>query len=170
MKKMIIALALITSIANSKPNLSKILKKNSEPITFTTKTTKTTKSNKIKIPKLVKDAKKFIGVKYKYGGTSKRGIDCSGFVKTVFKKHKVNLPRTTRQQIKKGKRLSKKNSKVGDAIFFGDSKHRVGHVGIIIDPDKKLMIHASSARGKVIISSYDTKYYKRKFRGIRRYS
>ena len=70
----------------------------------------------------------------------------------------------------KGRYTSKKNSKVGDAIFFGDSKHRVGHVGIIIDPDKKLMIHASSARGKVIISSYDTKYYKRKFRGIRRYS
>ena len=71
--------------------------------------------------------------------------------------------------------LQKRRWKVGNCdgspvccIWFGDSKNYVGHVGIINDKKKKLMIHASSKRGKVVISSYDTKYYNRKYRGIRR--
>jgi cell wall-associated NlpC family hydrolase len=114
--------------------------------------------------KIIKTARKYLGTKYKYGG-----FDCSKFVQTVMKKTKTkNLPRTTRQQIKIGKHISKHNAKKGDLIFFGDSKHNVGHVGIIIDPKRMLMIHNSSAKGKVTISSYNTKYYNRKYRGIRR--
>ncbi len=112
----------------------------------------------------IKVAKKFLGTKYHYGKW-----DCSRFVQKVIKLSKnKNIPRTTRQQIKIGKNIKKKNAKKGDLIFFGDSSHRVGHVGIIIDPKKKLMIHNSSAKGKVVISSYETKYYIKKFRGIRR--
>ena len=113
-------------------------------------------------------AKKYLGTKYKYGASTKstKRFDCSSFVQRIYKDKK--LPRTTRQQIKKGEKKSKKTAKKGDLIFFGDSKNHVGHVGIIIDPKKKLMIHASSARGKVVISSYNTKYYKRKYRGVRR--
>ena len=117
---------------------------------------------------VIKTAKRYLGTKYKYGASTKstKRFDCSSFVKRVYKNKK--LPRTTRQQIKVGKKKSKKTAKVGDLIFFGDSKNYVGHVGIIIDKKKKLMIHASSKRGKVVISSYDTKYYNRKYRGIRR--
>ena len=118
--------------------------------------------------KIVKDAKKYLGVKYRLGGNSRKGIDCSAFVKTIYKKQGKKLPRTSYTQIKVGKKLTKKQSKVGDLIFFGDSRRHVGHVGIIIDPKKQLMIHASSAKGKVVISSYNTKYYNRKYRGVRR--
>jgi len=109
-------------------------------------------------------AKKFLGTRYIYGKW-----DCSKFVQKVMKKSKnKNLPRTTRQQIKIGKNIRKNNARKGDLIFFGDLSHRVGHVGIILDPKKMLMIHNSSAKGKVVISNYNTKYYRKKFRGIRR--
>ena len=116
--------------------------------------------------KVIVTAKKYLGTKYRFGG-----YDCSKFVQDVIGKTKdVKLPRTTRQQIKIGKKISKKNSKSGDLIFFGDSTHHVGHVGIIINPRKMTMIHNSSVKGKVVISSYNTKYYIIKFRGIRRIS
>ena len=122
---------------------------------------------KLEDKRLIKTAKSYLGTKYRLGGNTKKSIDCSGFTKAVFKKHGKNLPRTSYTQIKVGKKKLKKNAEVGDLIFFGDSKRYVGHVGIVVDPDKKLMIHASSARGKVVISSYNTNYYNRKFRGIR---
>ncbi len=113
---------------------------------------------------VVKTAKSRLGRKYRYGK-----YDCSKFVQDVMHKSKgKRLPRTTRQQIKIGKHISKKSARKGDLVFFGDNSHRVGHVGIIIDPKKKLMIHNSSAKGRVVISSYNTKYYNKKYRGIRR--
>jgi cell wall-associated NlpC family hydrolase len=154
----IIILILLTLTLNAS-NLKTI-------ITFTTHN-HTSKSKKSP----VQEAKKYLGTRYRFGASTKttKRFDCSSFVKYVFKKSKhKNLPRTTSKQIKIGKHINKRNAKKGDLIFFGDSKRRVGHVGIIIDPKKKIMIHASSAKGKVVISSYNTKYYKRKYRGIRR--
>ena len=113
---------------------------------------------------IIPEAKKYLGYKYTYGK-----FDCSSFIQKVVKKSKgKKLPRTTRKQIKVGKQIPKQKAHRGDLIFFGDSRHYVGHVGIIINPKKKLMIHNSSARGKVVISSYDTKYFRRKYRGVRR--
>ncbi len=119
---------------------------------------------KLSSSKRVQEAKKYLGRRYKYGK-----FDCSKFVQTVVKNtDKKKLPRTTREQIKIGKKIPKAKAKKGDLIFFGDSKHRVGHVGIIIDPKNHLMIHNSSAKGKVVISKYNTKYYTKKYRGVRR--
>lgn len=119
--------------------------------------------------KVIKTAKKFLGVKYRYGGTTRKGIDCSAFVKQVFKDHKVSLPRTSRQQFKIGKKVSKSKARKGDLIFFSSKiRGSVGHVGIIIDPKKKLMIHASSGAKKVTISNYGKRYYTRHYKGIRR--
>lgn len=113
-------------------------------------------------------AKKYLGVKYKWGGNSKRGIDCSGFTKAVFKKHDMKLARTSGKQFKQGKKIAKIQSKKGDLIFFSDSKRSIGHVGIIIDPKKNLMIHASSGAKKVTISNYNRPYYRKHYKGIRR--
>ena len=117
--------------------------------------------------KIIKTAKSYLGTKYRLGGNTKKSIDCSGFTKAVFKTQGKTLPRTSYTQIKRGKKKTKKTAEKGDLIFFGDSSRYVGHVGIILDPIKKTMIHASSARGKVVISSYNTQYYNNKFRGIR---
>ena len=119
--------------------------------------------------KVLVTAKKFLGIKYRYGGTTRKGIDCSAFVRSVYKKHKVNLPRTSREQFKKGKHIAKHKAKKGDLIFFrGEHSRSVGHVGIIIDPKRKLMIHASSGAKKVTISNYGKSYYRNHYKGIRR--
>ena len=116
---------------------------------------------------IIKLAKSYLGVKYRWGGNSMNGIDCSGFVKNVYSKE-IKLPRTSGQQFKLGKKITKKNSKKGDLIFFSDSKRHIGHVGIIIDPEKNLMIHASMGAKKVLITNYNKPYYRSHYKGIRR--
>ena len=59
------------------------------------------------------------GVPYKYGGTSRRGLDCSSFVQKVYKNaFNINLPRTTKQQVKLGRWIPEETAKVGDLVFF----------------------------------------------------
>ena len=116
---------------------------------------------------VVKTAKKYLGVKYKWGGCSHRGFDCSGFVKTVYKKHGKRLPRVSRDQASAGKHVDKKNLKPGDLVFFS-SKHtrHIAHVGIYVGKGK--FIHASSGKHKVTISRLSKKYYRRHYKGARR--
>jgi len=166
MKKIVLSAILLTGTIHSKQkdNLAVVL----SDIKFKMKSKSNHKykptTNKKSANKIIKIAKKRLGKKYTWGV-----YDCSKFVQDVMiKANNKKLPRTTRQQIKIGKHIRKTQAKKGDIIFFGDSKHYVGHTGIIINPQKKLMIHNSSAKGKVVISSYDTKYYRKKFRGIRR--
>jgi cell wall-associated NlpC family hydrolase len=151
----------------SKSKLAKNVMKTAKPLKMSKKKTGnvfTHTNTHVKSKNIIHIAKTRLGRKYRYGR-----YDCSKFVQDVMKHAKGRrLPRTTRQQIKIGKHISNKKAKSGDLVFFGDSKHYVGHVGIIIDPKKKLMIHNSSVKGKVVISSYNTKYYRKKYRGIRR--
>ncbi len=122
-------------------------------------------SNSIK--KLIRTAKGYLGTRYRFGGNTKKGIDCSGFTKVVYKKHGKQLPRTSRQQSKVGKKISKKNLKSGDLVFFSSKKTRgVAHVGIMVSKDK--FIHASSGKRKVIISSINKKYYRDHYKWARR--
>ncbi len=129
---------------------------------------KITKSKHIKkTNSVIKTAKKFLGTRYKFGGTSHRGIDCSGFTKTVFKKNNKKLPRTASKQAKVGKRVSRTNLKPGDLVFFKNTyKKGVSHVGIYLGHDK--FIHASSGAKKVTISSLSKPYYKNHYAGARR--
>ncbi len=115
---------------------------------------------------IITTAKKYLGVKYKYGGTTSKGIDCSGFTQNVFKKQGKKIPRTSNKQASCGVHISKKNLRVGDLVFFSDSRRSIGHVGIYIG--KRKFIHASSGARKVTISRLDKKYYKQHYRGARR--
>jgi cell wall-associated NlpC family hydrolase len=116
---------------------------------------------------VVKTAKSYLGTRYRFGGTSRRGIDCSGFTKCVMKKHGKNLPRTASQQASTGKHINKKNLKVGDLVFFKNTyKRGISHVGIYIGHNK--FIHASSGAHKVTISSLNKKFYRQHYAGARR--
>lgn len=79
---------------------------------------------------IVKTAKDYLGVKYKWGGTDpKSGFDCSGFVQYVQRLQGVTVPRTTYQQLKAGKAVSKDQLQPGDAVFFHDGSHEGMYIG-----------------------------------------
>lgn len=107
-------------------------------------------------------AKKFKGTRYKFGGTTTRGMDCSGLIYTSFKEHSINLPRTTADLKSTGSWIDLKEVTVGDLIFFATKKNsrKVNHVGIVtnVQSSNVEFIHASSSRG-VMVSSLAEKYW-----------
>lgn len=115
---------------------------------------------------LVDIADNYIGVPYRWGGTTTSGFDCSGYVQYVFKKAGVNLPRTTSQQFTSGSAVSKSNLQVGDIVFFNTTGRGVSHDGIYIGNNK--FIHASTSRGVMISDLDDPYYWGNKYIGARR--
>ncbi len=103
---------------------------------------------------IVKKAQKYIGTPYRYGGTTTRGFDCSGFTEHVFAEAGINLPRTAAQQAISGKKIRERKAKPGDLVFFTKNKSggNINHVAIILDTDPKgikKVIHSTS-RGVII--------------------
>jgi probable lipoprotein NlpC len=99
-------------------------------------------------------------VKYKGGGLSKKGVDCSGFVYLTFDaRFSIKLPRSTDEQIKAGPQIPKSKLSPGDLVFFKTGKLQ-RHVGIYIE-DRKFL-HASTEKG-VMISSLDDQYWARAY-------
>jgi len=110
--------------------------------------------------------KPWIGTPYKFGGESKSGIDCSGFVMQVFRKYKgIELPHSTRESFKMGKNISKSDLQKGDVVFFGNWLG-VNHSGIYMG--NNTFAEASSSRG-VIYEKFNSGYWAPKYKGARRY-
>lgn len=105
---------------------------------------------------LLVQAKKYIGVDYRYGGKSTAGFDCSGFVGYVYQQFGVSLPRSSSSMYGVGKAVSKANLEVGDLVFFNTSGGGISHVGIYIGSGK--FIHSETGTG-VTIDSINDKYY-----------
>ncbi len=104
------------------------------------------------------------GVPYKYGGTTKRGFDCSGFTSYVYERNAVEIPRTSRAQEDFMDRVSIKQLQPGDFVFFRPNKvGNVFHVALVVNNDRSglTVIHATSSRGvvkeNISQSSYWTK-------------
>jgi cell wall-associated NlpC family hydrolase len=108
---------------------------------------------------------KVIGVDYDYGGTTTSGFDCSGFTGYVFKKLGVNLPRSSKEQFSRGKKVARNDLRAGDLVFFNTSGHGVSHVGIYVGDGK--FAHSSTSKG-VTISSLSDDYYAHRYLGARR--
>lgn len=105
------------------------------------------------------------GVRYRLGGTSKKGIDCSSFVQRTFREQfGLELPRSTSQQRAIGKSVSRSNLRTGDLVLFrAGSTGR--HVGIYIGNDQ--FVHASTSSG-VMISSMNDPYWNKRYNEARR--
>lgn len=117
---------------------------------------------------LINQSKQYIGVPYKWGGSSPSGFDCSGFVGYVYNKAGVSLPRTAAGMFSSSS-LDKVTAKQpGDLVFFRTmNKSSVTHVGMYVGDNQ--FIHASSSKG-VMISSLGTSYWKSAFAGAKRHS
>ena len=110
----------------------------------------------------------FLGIHYRFGGTSSKGIDCSAFVQQVFREMAVSLPRTAREQFDVGHEVSPGDLQKGDLVFFRTYASYPSHVGIYLGESK--MIHASSRDRRVVISTMNTPYYRARFIGAKRIS
>jgi len=111
----------------------------------------------------------WLGTPYLYGGNTKSGVDCSGFVSNVYlEKEGMRIPRTTKEEFEIGKSVNRANLIIGDLVFFGKkgNEKKVNHVGIYVGNEK--FIHASTSEG-VTVTSLDNSYWKPLYLGAKRY-
>lgn len=118
------------------------------------------------IDELLKDAEKYLGAPYKFGGSTSSGFDCSGFALKVFEENNYKLPRRSADQAETGNEIDIKEAKPGDLLFFATAGGtRVSHVGIVHDignDGEVRFIHASTTKG-VIISSLNEAYWNKAY-------
>lgn len=111
---------------------------------------------------IISTAMEFSGTRYKYGGTTKKGMDCSGLVYVSLKENEILFPRTSYQMALEGEKIRVEDVEKGDLLFFKTSKtgKRINHVGLVVDVDGDdiKFIHATTSRG-VLVSSLREGYW-----------
>lgn len=122
------------------------------------------------IDNILTEAQTYLGTPYRYGGTTRSGIDCSAFVLSVFGAAAgLTLPRVAASQSQEGEKVEKENLQKGDLIFFSHGR-RISHVGIVEEVTEEgeiKFIHAATSKG-VMISSLNDSYWGPKFRFAKR--
>lgn len=136
----------------------------------TTTYEKTTPLDSVKnnrIDQIIGSAKKYLGIPYKYAGTSPAGFDCSGFLYYVFQKYDINISRSSASMPSYGKRIKLADVRKGDLLFFKGSKlssTSIGHVGMVIENEEGVIKFIHSANGGVQITTFNgSKYYVPRF-------
>ncbi len=164
------------------PNQNRVVKLSVESINIGHDQNKTSVNTKIKTDdhqenasgnggisrdSIIKIAKRFLGIPYKFGGTSPiKGLDCSAFVGQVFSFLNVDLPRTARELFGVGRHVNRSQLAAGDLVFFRTYARYPSHVGIYVGDSE--FIHASSKAHMVTIDSMDRPYFLKRYIGARR--
>lgn len=115
---------------------------------------------------LIIQAKSYLGTPYRYGGTTRKGIDCSAFVKSSYSILDIDLERVSSAQALQGERIPLEKARKGDLLFFAQSGNKISHVAIVErvnDNEGVFFIHASSSKG-VTISSLNDEYWSKRYR------
>ena len=128
-------------------------------------------SKREKTAVVIAKARSYTGTPYKWGGTSSKGMDCSGLLLKSFSAIEYKIPRTSAEQKKIGHRVNKNELKKGDLVFFATSKkkRKVTHVGLVtnVQGSKVTFIHSSTSKG-VTESSLLNAYWEKRFKQARR--
>jgi len=127
---------------------------------------------KNEISTVIQTARSYTGTPYKFGGTTRAGMDCSALTGHAFQSINITLPRTADKQALKGEKVAKENLQPGDLVFFatGKKKRVITHVGIVTEvkgKDNVKFIHASTSLGVMETNLYSD-YFIKRFRGARR--
>jgi len=151
-------------VDTAKFNQSKLNIKSNQNITTTNKGNSRTNT---RIDSLVIIAHQYMGNRYRRGGASTAGFDCSGYTMTVFKQLNIKLPHTSAGQGLIGVTINQQNIQKGDLILFrgGNRRNRrIGHVGIIITEkgEPVRFIHSSTSEG-VRIDNLNASYYRNRY-------
>jgi cell wall-associated NlpC family hydrolase len=119
--------------------------------------------------KIVKTARRYVGVPYRWGGESLRtGFDCSGFTMVVYRLNGLDLPRSSKQQWKVGKKIDRRQLQKGDLVFFATTGgSQVSHVGIYAG--NNTFLHAPRRGSRIKTSSLSTQYFRTRYVGARSY-
>jgi cell wall-associated NlpC family hydrolase len=130
--------------------------------------------NEAVIDSVIDFGKKFLGLRYKYRGTTPQGFDCSGYVSYIFSKFGYSFPHSSAAMAMIGKKVDIKSARKGDFIYFkgrSTKSGRVGHVALIIEADsgEVTMMHSTCMQGVIIEKYNNSDYYKRRYLMCRRY-
>ncbi len=122
------------------------------------------------VDKLILTASENIGTRYRSGGMTKEGFDCSGLMCSTFGAYNIQLPRSSIEMASYGVKINTENAQKGDLIFFKTrGSRRINHVGMVVEVvDGDIKFIHSSTGGGVIISSIREKYYDKNFVQINR--
>jgi cell wall-associated NlpC family hydrolase len=116
---------------------------------------------------LIREALEARGTRYRWGGSSRGGFDCSGFTRYLFARYAgVKLPHSARAQSKLGQKVPREALQPGDLLFFRTSRRGISHVGLYIGGNK--FVHAANTRRRVRVDSLDTPYYRNRLVTARR--
>jgi len=119
---------------------------------------------------IVATALQYLGCRYRSGGTSPSGFDCSGFTRFIYSLNDMNLPHSSSAQIGEGLRVGRFDLQPGDLVFFSGrgAGGSIGHVGIVMeayDDGNFRFIHASNSKGVTIDDFASSSYYTARYRG-----
>jgi peptidoglycan endopeptidase LytE len=122
------------------------------------------------IDQIIVSATENIGTRYRSGGTTKAGFDCSGLMFCTFGNFDIKLPRSSIEQSRIGTKVASAEAQKGDLIFFKTNGRRhINHVGMVVEAaDGEIKFVHSSTHGGVIISSTKEPYYQRSFSQVNR--
>ena len=160
----IIIASFIVSCGSSK----KVVKKTSTKRNTVTRKKTTKKTTQASLAdKIVWSAVSYKGTPYKYAGTSKKGMDCSGLIYISFKARNVLVPRSSSLLYKEGYKIPLSRAKRGDLLFFKTTRKtrsKINHVALVTSVDNGVVkfIHATSSRG-VIVSAMTESYWRKSF-------
>ncbi|MEZ5338938.1 MAG: C40 family peptidase [bacterium] len=118
---------------------------------------------------MVRDARRFLGVKYVLGGTTEKGIDCSGLTRVCLANQGIEVVHRASLQALEGRYVNASDLQTGDLVFFRDdvTPRYLSHVGIYISGGR--FIHAGQSNGKVAINSLSDEYFKNHYAFARRF-